>query len=113
MSYARKGPESAVYVFTDGERIHCHECSLHGGVTRSAPTPGDMLYHLLEHRASGQAVPEPALTRLRDECAPSPSPEQWRESQRGAQFPDDRDRVDGAPIQPGDLRGIRFVKGKP
>lgn len=66
MSYARKGLDgSHVYVFGDGKRLHCHECSLDptGGHFISH-SPDAMLGHLARHVAIGEVVPAAAIARL-------------------------------------------------
>lgn len=74
MSYARFGQESDVYVFSDGDRLHCVWCRLcrafESAVYAEYP---DMIAHLEEHRAAGHKVPDYALERLRQEGALHPS----------------------------------------
>jgi hypothetical protein len=81
VSYARKGPESDVYVYRAallsfaGEVFICHECQLDGAlvdddghyVTRGPAARTAMVGHLVAHRDIGSKVPELALTRLIDD----------------------------------------------
>ncbi len=73
MSYARWGEDgSHVYVYGmhDGEEdwLTCVQCKLRPGKgSFTCKTPGEMLRHLLEHRAQGHTVPGRALTRLEEE----------------------------------------------
>lgn len=74
MSYARKGPDSDVYVYSDGEWLHCMACWLdEDGNTVSHDNYPEMITHLESHRAKGHSVPDYALERLRKEAAISPS----------------------------------------
>ena len=68
MSYARKNPESDVYVYQGtgegGAPVYlCHECCLSSGDTISAASPQTMLDHLAEH----ERVPAAAIERLKSE----------------------------------------------
>lgn len=70
MSYARKGHGSSVYVFRDvddGERLVCFFCTIESGHFR-CDTPGQMVKHLMDHRARGEGVPAAALDRLEREA---------------------------------------------
>lgn len=66
MAYARRGPSSDVYVFSDGERYYCHECP-RTGETWVGHDPDAVLAHLGEHVAAGDRVPPEAVERLRSE----------------------------------------------
>jgi hypothetical protein len=71
MSYARRGPDSDVYVFqTRSDLYECNFCALRSeqpGINAHFATalPSVMIEHLLKHRAEGQAVPERAFDALR------------------------------------------------
>ena len=75
MSYARMSSTSDVYVWSDGNRIHCTWCRL------AAPGASDtfvhaeyppMIAHLEEHRARGHKVPDHVMISLNREAAISP-----------------------------------------
>jgi hypothetical protein len=75
MSYARlDGKTSDVYVWSDGNRLHCTWCRLSttGDEALFTDYP-EMLAHLAEHSAQGHRVPDYALEALRREAAVSPS----------------------------------------
>lgn len=67
MSYARRGPESDVYVFATGEdgeeRLICHGCSI-AEQSHIEVDAGAMALHLVEHLRRGHKVPADALERL-------------------------------------------------
>lgn len=74
MSYARLAPDSDVYVYEDVRGGYtCENCPR----TRWAPdsdnpqfrctTAGEMVDHLMEHRARGERVPDDAIEVLRAE----------------------------------------------
>jgi hypothetical protein len=68
MSYARRGAESDVYIFSDGVYVICMDCELAiNGGTIAETHYGPMIAHLEEHRARGHKVPESAFARLREE----------------------------------------------
>lgn len=73
MSYARKGPGSDVYIWTDGAtpdqgHLHCQECPLlDGGVDVVTRSQARMLEHLAQHARAGHKVPPEATNRLRYE----------------------------------------------
>jgi hypothetical protein len=66
MAYATPGPDSQVYVWSDGKHLECSGCILHSGVAyvTEATSPGQMASHLNAHRKAGHLVPDGALTRL-------------------------------------------------
>ena len=64
MSYARRGPDSDVYVFDDGNLIVCEHCSLLGTFESR---PAEMLAHLQRHVEADHRVPDYAIERLRGE----------------------------------------------
>lgn len=67
MSYARRGPDSDVYVVDGGSALFCEWCQLKGD-----GKPFDhrgMVIHLKEHRLAGHKVPAEAFDRLADEIA--------------------------------------------
>lgn len=67
MAYARHGEDSDVYVFSDGEMLHCMDCSESAGLTFRTPSRQLMLEHLVQHIADGDLVPGHALERLANE----------------------------------------------
>ncbi len=74
MSYATKGRDSSVYVYSDGNHLHCLDCMLDTDLdTISLDSYPAMLAHLAEHQAAGHQVPYAALEKLQREAAISPS----------------------------------------
>jgi hypothetical protein len=69
MSYCRFGRDSDVYVYEAENGIECCGCRLLDVAFFTAAGPGEMLEHLMAHRAAGHAVPESALEELRGEAA--------------------------------------------
>jgi hypothetical protein len=75
MSYADPGNgDSDVYVWSDGQLLHCDGCPLFGDVAyvTEATSQGQMAEHLRAHVAAGHAVPDAALARLDSEAAGVP-----------------------------------------
>jgi hypothetical protein len=72
MAYANLGPDSDVYVYTDGAEINCGGCELYAvkvfSFTVAASEPQQMLDHLLKHRERGSQVPGHAIERLTSEA---------------------------------------------
>lgn len=68
MAYTRKGPDSDVYVYSDGTYINCAGCPLllpdDPLGTSSYETPQEMIDHLEAHHTAGHKVPQVALSRL-------------------------------------------------
>lgn len=68
MSYARRGPDSDVYVFRNAsdDKLDCYECRLEDepGKTVKFDKPSEMVAHLDEHIDVGHNVPAHCLRRL-------------------------------------------------
>ena len=66
MSYARKGPESDVYVYRGGNNdlLCCHQCVLNDDESREDLSAHEMIEHLQEHEEVGHRVPSDATDRL-------------------------------------------------
>lgn len=60
MSYAEPNPWSDVYVWRDGERLHCEA----EGRKYTCETEREMYQHLRMHVRKGDKVPDKALERL-------------------------------------------------
>ena len=70
MAFARFGRDSDVYVYEDTRGgFTCERCPEIGKQFRCT-TSGEMVAHLLQHRARGDRVPDDAITELNS----SPSP---------------------------------------
>lgn len=75
MAYARMSATSDVYVWSDGNHIHCTWCRLAapgGSDTFVSTEYPPMIAHLEEHRARGHKVPEHVMASLNREAAISP-----------------------------------------
>lgn len=66
MSYCRWGRDSDVYVFQTNSGFECCGCPMFAEGF-SCSTREEMIGHLINHRNTGDRVPEEALERLRAE----------------------------------------------
>lgn len=74
MAYARWGPDSDVYVYSDGERWLCHCGNDMGDPSCVLKSLEQLLYHLQEHRHRGHKVPQDAIDRVEREIREETSP---------------------------------------
>ena len=70
MAFARFGRDSDVYVYEDSRGgFTCERCPV-VGQQFGCPTAAQMVAHLLEHRKTGDRVPEEAIDELKNDSGP-------------------------------------------
>lgn len=69
MSYAKFSEDSDVYVYSDGETLHCQGCSLNSGGQFNTEVSAVMLAHMKAHLGNRDRVPSYAISRLEGDAA--------------------------------------------